>query len=111
MGFFDDVTESVNKLSKNVSDKTKNMSTISKLNSEISQAKREIEANINAIGRAALAKKDAKYKEFIEKIDAANALIEKNSKMVSALKGSVVCQNCGETFSNRLDSYEEQKIL
>ncbi|MEX1307093.1 MAG: zinc ribbon domain-containing protein, partial [Eubacteriales bacterium] len=50
---------------------------------------------INAMGRAALAKKDTKYKEFIEKIDAANELIEKNSTLVKALKGNVVCQNCG----------------
>ncbi len=95
MGFFDDVTKSVNKISKKVSDGAKNMSAITKLNSEISQARRDINLNLMAIGRAALAKKDAKYKEFIEKIDAANALIEKNSTLVKALKGTVICQSCG----------------
>ncbi len=99
MGFFDNVTQSVNKLSKKVSDGAKNMTAITKLNSEISQARRDINLNLMAIGKAALAKKDAKYKEFIEKIDAANALIEKNSTLVKALKGNVICQNCGTECS------------
>jgi|GEM_PF-2936555 len=99
MGFFDDVTKSVNKLSKKVSTGAKNMSTITKLNSEISQARRDINLNLMSIGKAAVEKKDSKYKEFIEKIDAANALIENNGTLIKALRGNVVCQACGAESS------------
>lgn len=99
MGFFDNFTKSVNKLSKKVSTGAKNISTITKLNGEISQARRDINLNLMAIGKAALEKKDTKYKEFIEEIDTANALIEKNGTLVKALRGTVNCQNCGAESS------------
>ena len=103
MGFFDSVTKSVNNLRKKVSTGAKNMSTITRLNSDISQARRDINQNIMAIGKAALEKKDSKYKEFIEKIDAANELIEKNGVLVKALRGTVTCQNCGAEASMEVE--------
>ena len=99
MSFFDKISETLSKGSKNILDKTKDLTDIAKLNGQISSEENKIRDAYIALGKAY-------YKKYRNNSDVAEAVqfevianaeiaIAKYKTEIQAIKKVTICHNCG----------------
>lgn len=99
MAFFDKISETLSKGSKNIIDKTKDLTDIAKLNGQINSEENKIRDAYIALGKAYYRKyrKNPDVEEAVQFEVIANAeiAIAKYKTEIQAIKKVTICHNCG----------------
>lgn len=99
MAFFDKISETLSKGSKNIIDKTKDLTDIAKLNGQINSEENKIRDAYIALGKAYYKKHrispDAADAVQFEVIANAEIAIAKYKTEIQTIKKVTICHNCG----------------
>lgn len=99
MNFWDQLTGSLNKVTKDISSKAQEITDTAKLNSKINDANALVKSTFAAIGEAYYERyKDDESNEFADQfhiVDEAKTSIEEYRNEIMRLKGVVRCVGCG----------------
>lgn len=104
MAFFDKISETLSKGSKNIIDKTKDLTDIAKLNGQINSEENKIRDAYIALGKAYYKKHrnnpDAAEAVQFEVIANAEIAIAKYKTEIQAIKKVTICHNCGAEIAS-----------
>ena len=104
MAFFDKISETLSKGSKNIIDKTKDLTDIAKLNGQISSEENKIRDAYIALGKAYYKKyrnhPDASEAVQFETIANAEIAIAKYKTEIQAIRKVTICHNCGAEIAS-----------
>lgn len=99
MAFFDDLSNKVTKLGKDVSQKTKSFTGSVQLNSQINEQKKNQSRLFEELGRMAYQNEEirtrSEFAELAGMIQNAENTIKELEVQLSVTKGEVQCKNCG----------------
>ena len=105
MAFFEQLGKKISKSGQDAAQKAKNLAETVRINGLISEDEKRINSTYFQIGKLYYetfgnSPSDERFAGFINEINDAKAMIQKNSDIVKQLRGVVVCEKCGGEVSN-----------